>query len=100
MFLHLSVSHSVQGEGSASRRSAFREVCLQGSVGQTPHQILWDMVNEYVVRILLECILVPRANMIPLETEAGEANKYKMFLAVENNDNNAAFIKSVADVLT
>ena len=38
--------------------------------------------------------------MIPLETETGEANKYKMFLAVENNDNNAAFIKSVADVLT
>ena len=53
MFLHLSVSHSVQGGG----------VCIQGSlhrggVGRPPlHRILWDTVNERAVRILLECIL-------------------------------------------
>ena len=29
-----------------------------GGLGRSPHQILWDMVNEWVVRILLEYILV------------------------------------------
>ena len=50
MFLHLSVSHSVHR----------RKICIEG-YGQTPppgHWILWDTVNEWAVRIILECILV------------------------------------------
>ena len=49
MFLHLSLSHSVHGG-----------VCIQGGWADppSPHWILWDMVNERVVSILLECILV------------------------------------------
>ena len=62
MFLHLPVSHSVH-RGSASREvsvsravsTSMGESASMG-VGQTPlhHRILWDTVNERVVRILLE----------------------------------------------
>ena len=77
MFLHLSVSHFVHGGGVCIQRGW---VCIKGSlhprwdlhprgvciwegpasrrVGQTPHRILWDMVNKLVLCILLECILV------------------------------------------
>ena len=58
MFLHLSVSHPVQGGSGGG-------VCMQGGLHQTgvgrsprPQQILWDSVNERAVRILPECILV------------------------------------------
>ena len=46
--------------------SASREVCIQG-VGQTPppHFVLWETVNEWAVRILLECILVCIRFLVP-----------------------------------
>ena len=83
MFLHLSVSHSVQGGWLPSmhwewgvciqRGSAFRggrAVYIQEEGGLHPgkvwqnlsppktHGILQDTVNERAVRILLECVLV------------------------------------------
>ena len=66
--LHLGDLH--RGGGSASRQglhpggsASAGGVCLGGEsassgVGQTPHRILWDMVNKQAVCILLECILV------------------------------------------
>ena len=67
--------HSVHRQGVCIQeslplgRSASRGVCIQGGLHpgrlhQTlerlspPYQILWDMINEWAVRILLECILV------------------------------------------
>ena len=50
--------------GTASREgSASGGVCIQGGLGRPPppNRILWDMVNERVVRILQECILVTRS---------------------------------------
>ena len=47
----------IQG-GLHPRGSASIGVLHPGEVGQTPHRILWDMVNKRAVRILLECILV------------------------------------------
>ena len=78
MFLHLCVILFTGGRRFTSRRPASGGLnpggfCLQGGsasggldpvgvcigvVGQTPHWILWDTVNERAVRILLECILV------------------------------------------
>ena len=63
------------GRGSTSRvGSVSGQVCIQmglhprgctskasapgGWTDHPPQHILWDMVNEWVVRILLECILV------------------------------------------
>ena len=44
--------------GSASGGSHYIGVCIGrrgGGLGR-PHLILWDTVNEWVLRILLECI--------------------------------------------
>ena len=73
MFLHLSVSHSVHwGWGVLHRGwvyiqwgSASKRICIQGSQDPQPPippGVLWDMVNEWMVYILLECILVKNAN--------------------------------------
>ena len=48
-----SVCYSVRG-GSLHPEGALHP----GGVGQTPHKILQDTVNERAVHILLECILV------------------------------------------
>ena len=77
MFLHLSVSHSVHRRGdlhagglhlggSALRGgSASRGVCIQRGWADPHHWILWDAVNEWLVCLLLECILITEWLFIP-----------------------------------
>ena len=64
-YVFTSICHSVHGEGGVCIQEGMHPggVCIQGGGlhpgdGQTPHWILRDMVNERVVRILLECILI------------------------------------------
>ena len=57
--------HAWQGGMHGGRACMVSDMCGRGHVWQggmhgmhAPWQILWDMVNERVVHILLECILV------------------------------------------
>ena len=56
MFLHLSVSHSVHGGGSASLHAGIAD--SPGSRHPPAQYMLGDTANKRAVRILLECILV------------------------------------------
>ena len=52
------VCHSVHKWVCIQGGSASREGFASRGFGQIPHQILWDMVNEWALLILLECILI------------------------------------------
>ena len=70
----MGVLHPGVGRGASSRG------WLSASgVGQIPHRILQDMVNERAVRFLLECILVYSIILSKNYFNMSHEGKYKLF---------------------